>query len=192
MAEKEKDALNAEAIALAENEVRIIKKAFKGNDPLLKAMRTLFFNLGATVAEKGLVRAAFADAEVLALVQRRFLPRLSKDTPIGNSTDVWLGAEKMTFAVSRDVIEQAIKYKEKAILMTEIALRLLEDPDGTPVPMSSGPTDLAIDPLAIDLLARNQYINSCDGQLSFLRLIANKEDETPIEKTKRLQKNSAK
>lgn len=162
---------------VSERELEVIRKYFKGNEPLLKSIRALMFGLETSQAEKDLIAATFADNELYQIFERRFYPTLSKDTPIGQVQDVWLGVEQMVFSQSRDTITQALQYKENALKMTRYALDLLRNPNNTPPEVSFSATQA--DPLAVDLLARNQYIRHIEQQLLFLWVIAEQKVTTP-------------
>lgn len=177
-------------LTLEEN--AIIRTAFTDNEGLLKSMRALFFGLGATDQEKEQVRAAFLNPDLLRIIRAKFLPVLSKETPIGQVQDVWLGAEQMVFGVSKDTIEQAIKFKAEAIGMTEMALTLLTDPTGEQIDLTVKPYSAATDPLAIGLLARNQFIRHIEQQLVFIKIISEQKIETPKETASRAAKDSTK
>lgn len=151
-----------------EKEADIIRKTF--SDELLKAMRMLMLGLGATQEDKNLIRATFADPDALALVSRRFLPTLNRDTQIGQLADVWMGTEKMVFGQSPSAIKQALDYKERSIDLTARALHLLSDPDGEPISVAKyvRATD---DEYASQLMARNMFILHIEEQLRMLWMI---------------------
>lgn len=183
--------MNTEASALTdalkqsqkvnEEDAKIIKKTFK-DESILKSMRVVMLGLAPTDGDKSLVRSIFSDIDVRRIVRSRFLPALSRDTPIGTANDVWLGVESMVFGSPRDTIEQAVKYKEASIAMTRDGLALLENPDAGFISVDLVP-NVDMDPLQITLLARNQYVRHVESQLMFLWVIANlpepKEGENP-------------
>lgn len=150
-----------------------VKSLFQNNEAMLKIMRALFLGLGVTEAEKEQVRSMFKNNDLLRIVRNKFHPELSRETPIGQVADVWLGVEQMIFGVPRDTIQQAMQYKDLALEMTRKALKLLEDPDGERVSVSYDPKLYLNDPLGINLLARNQYIRHVETQLTALWIIAN-------------------
>jgi len=170
-----------------EKELAVIQRSFKDNDELLQSMRAIMLNLEPSEADVKLVTSVFADDELFTLVYKRFLPSLSKSTPIGQASDVWLGAEQMVFGQSENAIMQAIEYKERSIEMTKLAL----------VGLKSGKCEIDVtfssrkylnDPLGINLLARNQFIRHIESQLLFLKLIASQTKADP----KAVGKNSVK
>ena len=172
-----------------EHEVAIIKRTFKDNDELLQSMRAVMLNLEPSEADKKLVSDTFADnPELFTLIYKRFLPALSKDTPIGQASDVWLGAEQMIFGQSESAIYQAIEYKERSIDMTRKALEALKDAATIDVDVVFSAKKFLNDPWGINLLARNQFIRHVESQLLFLKLIAGQ----PEAKPETAKKNSSK
>lgn len=154
-----------------EKELAVIKRTFKDNDALLQSMRAVMLNIEPSEADKKIVMSVFADDELFTLVYKRFLPSLSKATPIGQASDVWLGAEQMVFGQSENAIVQAIEYKERSIEMTKLALAGLKS-GSCEVDVTFSARKYLNDPLGINLLARNQFIRHVESQLLFLKLIA--------------------
>lgn len=172
-----------------EHELAIIKRTFKDNDELLQAMRAVMLNLEPSEGDKKLVNDTFFDnPELFALVYKRFLPALTKDTPIGQASDVWLGAEQMIFGQSESAIYQAIEYKERSIEMTRKALGTLKDSTDSDIDVVFSAKKYLNDPWGINLLSRNQFIRHVESQLLFLKLIAGQ----PEAKPENVKKNSSK
>lgn len=170
-----------------DKDAALIKANF--DEPILKSIRALFLGLETTPPERVAIKAIFANKELLALMWKRFVPVIDRHAPIGQMQDVWLGAEQMIFGQPVATIEQAVKYKERAIDMTRQALRLLENPDGQ-APEINHWGNIAIDPLQVELQARNMFIRHVEQQLGYLLLIANAQDEKPEETKKRQAKDS--
>jgi hypothetical protein len=171
-----------------EKELAVIQRTFKDNDELLKSMRAVMLNLSPSESDKKLVTDVFADDALYALVYKRFLPTLSKDSPIGQASDVWLGAEQMVFGQSESAILQAIEYKERSIEMTQKALEALRDSSKIEADVIFSARKYLNDPWGINLLARNQFIRHIESQLLFLKLIAAQTKADP----KATSKNSVK
>jgi hypothetical protein len=183
---------------LTEEENAIVREAFKENEALLKSIRALFFGLGVTDDEKQQIKGVFEKGDMLKIITKKFLPTPSKDTPIGQVQDVWLGAEQMVYGSSPTTIVQALQYKSKSIEMSKKALALLTNPDGDAVSIVYKPWDGKPeedpDPLGIELLARNQYMRHVEAQLTFLWIIANQKPPpaNPKEAAKRAAQDSTK
>ncbi len=177
-------------LLVKKDDVKIIKAIFKDNEDLLKAMRAVMLDIKPTESEKSNVKTAFANTELYRVISERFYPTLeaSKDAPIGQIQDVWLGAETMVFAQHRDTVQQAIGYKERAIKMLTLGLALLLNPDGEKPRTKFVPSEVVNDPLAIELQTRNMYIKLIDTQLMHLWIIAEQASDDKKEENKK--KNS--
>lgn len=179
----------------AEHENALLRQTFCDNESLLKSMRALFFGLPLGEDEKGGIIATFQNAELLRVVRKRFLPRLDRDAPIGQTQDIWLGTEQNVLGSNADTVRQTISYKRDAIELMEIALALLTDSSKPPMDLTFDRlcTDAAQakDPLGIALLTRNQFIKAVESNLVQIMLVANKKVETPQAKDAKAKKDSA-
>lgn len=170
---------------------QLIKQVFKGNKRLLQLIQALMLGLELEASEKAEIKKAFESDELYHIFWKKFHPTLTKDTQVGQMTDVWQGVEEMVFGAHENQIFQAVQYKRMAIEMTKQGLELLRNPDGEA-------PDISYDPnkghaLQVELLARNQYIKHVQTQLSIIMVIAEMtDDETPQETAKRLQTDSMK
>lgn len=184
--------MNEESKSVDTREQEILKKTFTGNEALLKSIRALFFGLDVSEEEKLKIKDTFSNPELLQIFWDRFCPELDKDAPIGQVSDVWLGAESMVFGQSESTIEQAVMYKDESIRLVKRALALLTDPDREIFDLTYAPDVQIADPLRISLLARNQYIRHIEKQLLFIWLIAEQGTLSDSELKTRLEKNSSK
>ena len=169
-----------------EKDNQLVIATFKDRDNLLKSIRALFLNLGINPQEKEEVRNL--SPEIKRILKDKLYPVMDKETPIGQVKDAWLGAEQMVFGHTRETIQQAIEYKNKALKMTQAALELLNE-DGNEIDLTYEPSDL--DPLGVNLLARNQFIRHIESQLYSLWVIANQKEESAGQKKKRIQADSS-
>lgn len=167
----------------------ILKAVFKDNDHLLKTVRALFFGLELTADEIKLIKNTFSSKTLMKVMWDRFLPSLSKDAPIGQMGDRYLGIEAMISGVHRDTVKQVIEYKQQSHILMEQALELLEDPTGEKINLEY---DFDIpDEVGSRMLARNQYIRHVESQLSLIKVITDMKDETVEQAKERLKKNSS-
>ena len=172
---------------ISEGEITFIQQTF--DERLLKSMRALLLGFPVTPSDKSAVRSIFSSDEARRIMRKRFLPDLNPLAELGQEQDVWLGTEEMVYGAPRDTIEQAIRYKQKSIEMTEMGLKLLENPDLPQISLKYDP-DLSVgDVLRVDLLARNQYIKHVTTQILFLHMIYMQRPEEK-EKTKRNAKEA--
>lgn len=170
-----------------EDEIKLIQSVFNGNESLLKAMRAIAFGLDVSDEERQAVLTAMQDDALFAVVKRRVLPELDKETPIGQVQDAWLGTEGMVFGATPETQQQAIAYKAYSIELTEEFLNAIRD--------GVGSIDIDFDPaeageMSVTLLGRNNYIRHIESQLMFLWMIAEMRQETTEEKTIRKNKDS--
>ncbi len=192
-----KQATGPDKVALAsasaaERDTELIKETFRGQEALLKNVRTLMLGGPLLPDQKENIKNVFSNLDLRALLRRRFLPDIQDDVDmqLGVVRDIWMGAEQMVFAATPQQIEQAMKYKAKCIEFTRHGLTLLENPEGMKVPFKVLPYEE--DPLQIELMARNMYIKHVDEQLSMLFLIANQNEESPKEIVEKRIRNSNK
>lgn len=175
----------------SEHEIEILKKTFSENDELLIAIRKLFFGDVISDSEKEAIIATFKDKpEVIDAFRKKVYGVNNFNTPVGQLSDFWLGAEKQIFGASRDTVYQAIESKKLVLSMFIKAFKLLENPDGEKVSLEFNST--MTDELGVSLIARNMYMQSIETALLTIKIIAGQKDETPAQAVKRLQQDSAK
>ena len=169
----------------------LIKRTFKGNRELLQLVQSAMLGLDLTAQERKILRDNFAGTEIMKVVRKRFMPQITKDTPVGQMQDPWGGVEEMIFGRDPQTIQQALLYKEGAIEWTAKALERLEDPEKDGVSIGYEPKLYPNDPLGINLLVRNQFIKHVQTTLSILWVLAeNNDEETPQQTAQRLQRDS--
>lgn len=174
-----------------EKENQLIQQVFGDNEGTLKTIRALFLGLQVNEEEQKAIKSLFTDAHLRAMMKRKFLPELDRDTPIGTVQDIWLGIETDIFGQPQNTIFQSIQYKDLSIGYTRMALALLENPNG-PQPDISYDAK-ASDPsgLGIKLLARNMFIRHVEKQLLAIWIIANHKTADPKDVAERLGKDSS-
>jgi len=184
MAEKNK-------LMYSNNDLEIIKATFSENEVLLQSIRKLFFGAEITPDEKANIVHTFSNPEVVEVFRRKVYGLNNLNTPIGQLSDFWLGAESQIFGASRDTIYQAVNSKQLVLEMFTKAFNLLTNPDGEKVDVTINPS-LETDPLGIKIIARNLYMKAIETGLSAMQTIAGKKDETLEQTLKRLQSDSTK
>lgn len=178
--------------SVADRDNDLIKKSFKEQEPLLKSVRALMYGIELLPDEKTHIKNFFSDVTLLDMMWRRFLPDIkqSRELPLGQIQDTWLGAEQMIFGALPAQIEQAMRYKEQAIELTKHALELLKNPDAIAVDYKI--SSYESDKLQINLMARNMFLRHVDQQLLMLHVIASQKEETEKEIKERNLRNSSK
>lgn len=174
----------------SENEIETIKKIFAENDYLLIAVRKLFFGADLTDEEKKVVKSTFKDAKVKEIFRKKFYGELNLDTPIGQVSDFWMGAEMQVFGATRDTIYQSVQSKTMIMELFRKAFDLLDNPDGEKIKLDV--LTIEADPLQVSLLARNLYLKAVETALFTVKTIAGQKEESIEQAMKRLQQDSAK
>jgi hypothetical protein len=172
-------------------DIDIIKRVFAENDALLIVIRKLFFGVDISDNEKLSVKDTFKDKDVRDVFQRKVYGLNNFDTPVGQLSDFWMGVEKQIFGAGRDTIRQTIESKQIVFGMFEKAMKLLENPDGEKVDVSTFPS-LITDELQVGLIARNLYMQAIETSLLTLKSIAGMKQETTEQAIKRLTQDSTK
>jgi hypothetical protein len=160
------------------SEIDLLRKHFKDNDALLLAMRAVMLGIDPTDEDKKLVSETFANEELFAAIKYRFLPRLSREVPIGQVQDIWLGIDQQILGQSPEVIAQMINHNALSIEMMVTSVRRLQNPKLAPV--DTRPSfDVDDDKYAITLLGRNRFIRAVETQLLTLKTLANQPQQAP-------------
>lgn len=163
--------------AMYEKEQELLRKTFCKNEDLLRAMSNIMLGTCTDPAEKGLLKATFADEEVFRMTRKRFLPQLDDGMMLAQAKDSWSGIEVDIAGKLPEQVEQFVGYKELLIKMTEQAVALLRNPDGASVDLTVNSGMLKEDPLGKRILARSQFIKNVNQQISFMWIAGNQKKE---------------
>src|SRR5574343_136048 len=161
----------AEKLMYSNKDSDLIKSTFGENDELLVMVRKLFFGGKLTAEEKKTVTNTFSNPDVVEVLRRKVYGVNNFETPIGQLSDFWLGAESQIFGATRDTVYQAIMSKELVLSMFIKGLNLLSNPDGERVSINVL-NDIETDPLGVNLIARNLYMKSIESALHAVKVIA--------------------
>lgn len=173
---------------VSDKEIELIKSIFAGNDDLLKAIRSCFFGFELNDTERLLIKTIATNKDVIKLMLKRIIPTLSRETPVGQVMDSWMGVEQQLIGQSRDSIYQTIKTREEVIKLIELGFNRLEDES---VKIDLTPQYADSDLLAVKLLTRNAYVRQIETQLYYLKIIAGMKSESVAEAKKRMQVDSS-
>jgi len=172
-----------------ENE--LIKRVFKGNEALLKVIRSLFFGIKLSKEQKKIIKETFADANTRNIVRKRFFAKFGDEAEIGQIADFWISVpEEKLVGASLDQIAQIIEPRKRLLEMFDVSIALLENPDGKQVDLAYDPEE--DDELYITLLTRNKYMNAVEAGLNMMKMLAEAKDLTPEEQEAVNKKNSSK
>lgn len=181
----------AEKLMYSNKDIDVIKSAFAENDELLVMIRKLFFGGKLTADEKKIITSTFSNEEVVEVLRRKVYGINNFETPIGQLSDFWLGAETQIFGANRDTVYQAIMSKELVLSMFTKAFNLLSNPDGERVSINFI-NDIQADPLGVSLISRNLYMKAVESALHAVKVIAGMKSETVEDAVKRMQSDSSK
>lgn len=167
------------AVRTALENADLIRSNLKGSEDILKTLRALFFGLETTEAERGAVTAMFKGKEELQIaIRKKFYGKLSKQAPIGNNPDIWAGTEQQIQGQHPDTIKQILSAKQKNFAMLDDAMKLLEDVDAVKIEsVVEYEPNFDKDPLGIELLTRNLYIQTIENGLSFIKIAIDLSEE---------------
>lgn len=169
----------------------LLKSIFKDNEYLLKLMRSVFLGFDLIKEEKVLLTKTFKNEELLDVVRKKFYPSFTKDAPIGQFTDFWLGVETQIFGASRDTINQAVNSKLLVRKLLEQAFELLKNPDLENIILPQE-TPLNLDELQVNLLARILYMKTVETGLHYIKIIVDTPEKTAEEIKASAKLNSSK
>lgn len=171
-------------------ELELLKATFKGNTDLLRLIKNLFFGLEVSEVEKKIIKDSFKSETLRKVINKRFFPVIDKETPIGQSIDLWTGIDLV--GKSRDEIFQTISIRKKMIEMMTKALKLLENPNGERVDVKYNADSVLGDELGINLTTRNRFIGHVEFQTTMIQAIVSQKEETPQQAKLRQTQNSNK
>lgn len=196
MAELKSQGTQTQNFPVNEKERDLLIATFKGNEHLLKALRSLFFGFDLSQKESLIIKNTFKNGELVEAVRKKIYPRMSADSPIGQVADFWMGAETQVFGAQEGAIYQAIYSKQAVKELFERAISLLSNPDGRKIDIDftppQNPKKSDLHDISIKLMSRNLYIKTIETGLLFIQLAAEAVADTPLEQTKKKLMNSSK
>lgn len=176
-----------------DNELDLVKRTFKGNDDLLKAIRKVFLQLPLTPVEQTMIISGLKDKpEVVAILRKTFLPTIDGDAPFNQVVDLW-----MTIDVKDKSPELALPHvmaREKLIKYLDQQLNFLGGNDECNLKLADMTNfeGKNADEIYSNLLFRNTLIYHVEQQLTQIEVLSNQIDETSEQTAKRLAKDSSK
>ena len=178
----EKTSQTVQQARISDLEKSLLRNTFKDREDLLLALRNLFLGFELNPSERELVNS-FSSPELRKVLRKHFFPELQKDIPLGMNHDLY-----MTITIN-SLDEFSVKYEAlvQTMGMIELALALLDDPDGVKPDLS-----LMGSITHANLIARNSYIVTIDQACLKIRMLANGEQETPEQRKERIKKDSMK
>lgn len=172
-----------------DKELELIKSVFAENEPLLLAIRKLFFGADLSDDEKDMIKSSFSNPEVKTVFRKKVYGLNNLETPVGQLSDFWLGAEKQIFGASKDTIKQALESKKRILSMFEKCFQLLDNPDGEKVSIEYNYEE--DDELGIGMITRNLFMMAIENALLTIKVISGEKKETLEQTIERLKKDSS-
>jgi hypothetical protein len=174
---------------LTDSDKKLIRDTFKDSWVTLEIIRNVFFGFQLTEWEKKVVKELSADIKIL--LRKIFLPEITRETPIGQSKDLWFNAgnnikgDRIPDMVMKEATAQVIRF-------VSLSLDRLNNPDLAGVSLEIDTTNLSTDESSYKLIARQNFIVGTEQQLVALNTMAYQKEETPVETKARMQKDSTK
>ncbi len=169
---------------LTKEDKDIIRGAFRDEWITLTVIRDLFFGFNLSEWEMGIVKGL--PATVKKVLRKVLFPELSKENPIGSSTNADMWSSIQIMGVTPEVQVQNIQARGELLEIVTKAFNSLENPDGNRIDLGFSGTTKEIP----KFIARNTFINYIEQQLVLLNAIAYSVDETPDEQKERQKKDS--
>ena len=172
-------------------ELALLKATFADNEELINAVRKVFLEDELTDTEVKLLETIRKNKAVQAVLTRQYAPELKVDAPIGQVQDrlMIMNMENLT----PDMATYQADAKERVIACINSHLEELFT--GKPGASFKSLYKLDLDnPVEtyVGLMARNLYVMECERLTHHIFLLAGRNDETPDQTVKRLQKDSTK
>ena len=175
-----------------DSELAIIKNTFADNEEALMAIRKVFLQLPLDPIDKSFIDSIKDKKDLLAVLQKTFLPKLDGNAPIHQTIDLWMTIDLKD--KTPDMLALEVKARGNLIDYLEQCLDVLAGKQKGGGIVFSSLTDFNKNPeqIYIDLLMRNTLIGHTEMQLNQLLVLAGRKEES-VEGTKiRLAKDSAK
>lgn len=170
-------------------EYGIMKSLFKDTDELLYLIRKIFLFGG--LSENEVKQAeVFKKDDVFNVLKKVFIPEIIETDPYNNVMDTWLTLDlkdKMP-----EEIEVNIQARQRTNKMMDEAVDRLKNPPTEKITV----LEFIVEQHEDDenhtaLLARNNFISGVSYQLSNLKIMSKKQNDTNEEILKKLKKNSS-
>lgn len=182
-----KNSQTVQQARISDKEKSLLRNTFSENEDLLIALRNLLFGFDMNEGELKMLER-LQGKELRKLLRKIFLPELEKDIPIGQSIDLWATLNVDGKEIGQ--ISQAMLARISLIKNIELALNLLENPNGKKVNLLDYKL-ITASSTNYELLARNTFISHIELQLAVIRMLANSVEETPEQLMARIKKDSS-
>lgn len=175
---------------ISDEDKRLIRTTFKGNDDALKAIRKTFLQMNLTDTDVKLLAPITTSKEMQRILKTFLLPELDGDIALGLNLDLWMTVELKDKSTAEAYLELA--GRDKLLDYLNYGFQRLKEPNqqGTGVIERFNPIKV---PQGLEyVIARNTLINHIEQKLIMLKMWAAEKEETEEETKKRLEKDSVK
>lgn len=172
------------------NDIKLLKGAFKDNSDLLKIIRKLLFGFETTDAEKGLIQVTFQSKELKEAFRKKIFAVFGDEVELGHIADFWQIPEDKIVGAEAGAMKQVIAMRTGVAVLFDKALALLDNPNGEKIDLSYNPDE--DNELYTKLLVRNRYINAIEGALGGINTIANSKVPSIEDIKAKMSKDSSK
>ena len=177
------------------SELSLIKSTFHANEPILQALRKVFFQVELSDEDKTALKPVTESAEVRALLRKTYYPEIEIDAPVGQLVDLWLTVDSQELSPAE--ARTALRVRNRLMELIHAGLDRLEDKKlkmtlAQPIPDWKPDFEMDDETLNADFVARNSLITHTEFQIQQLSFLAEKVEETPEQAQARLERNSTK
>jgi len=180
----------------SDDELKLIKRTFEGNDELLMTVKKIMLQLELTEAEDIAHRKAFKDnSELIRVLRKFFLPTLDdKNVEVDQMTDMW------------SILGREINFRDRRLEDVWVHLvvgeRVIDYLDKQLVELGGGEKNIRIfknfviidndsrEETFIYILARNLILARVESVIGKIGILANVKEESEEERLKRETANS--
>jgi hypothetical protein len=176
-----------------EAQLSLIKNTFAENEPLLFAIRNVFFQFPLTDGQKDLLK--LVNDDVIEVLKIRMLPTLSPTLPIGQLQTVVASLQEQMKASDPEFMAPRFDAKMKQIAYLEQQFDKLKNPNKEEMlKLSEMGHLMGKTPYQqfVDLDAYLFLIGYIDPMLAMIRSIAGAKNETPEQQKKRMTRDTNK
>ena len=175
-----------------EQDLLLIKNLFKGNEPLLYALRKVFFQVELTEEDLTILKPIIISEEALKVLNKTYYPEIDLKAPFGQVIDLWLTIDSKD--KDPEEVYNALLVRDRLMQLIQSGLKRLKGEETTLEKIVDFKPDF--DKCALDnyveYTARNALISHTEMQLTQLLSLANRTEESVEELQARFKKNSAK
>lgn len=181
-----------------ESELALIKGMFKGNDPLVIALRKVFLQMPLNALDTEIIINTFKGRkENLTVIRKCFYPELEPEAPLNQLIDLWMTIDVRDKTIEElknvfdsrelliDLIEQQLEGLEKVANSEELNYKI----ELSNLVSKKGKST---EDFYRDIMARNTMITHTETRLSEMSILANTEIPTDEEIKERKEKDSSK